>query len=64
MQKAAYLAMHMLPTKAGLVVKVCGIEKEKQAKALHTFNLAIKAMKVVFEKTEKIYKENNVVDLP
>ncbi len=63
-QKAALLAMHMLPTKDGLLVRVCGDDPEEKAKAVQVFHQAIKAMKVVYDLTNKIYKENNVLDLP
>ena len=58
------LAMHMLPTKEGLVVKVCGDDPTTQEKAVQTFNQAIKAMKVVYEESDKVYKENNLLNLP
>lgn len=63
-QKAALLAMHILPTKEGLILKVCGDNPEKQDRAVHTFNQAIKAMKAVYEKTEDIYRQYNLLDLP
>jgi hypothetical protein len=63
-QKAAYLAMHMLPTKSCLIEKVCGEDPETKAKAVVTFSQAIKAMKVVFQQTDKCYKENNLLNLP
>ena len=63
-QKAALLAMHMLPTKEGLLVKVCGDNAENQEKAIQNFNQAIKAMKVVYDETDHIYKENGLIDLP
>lgn len=63
-QKAALLAMHMLPNKEGLIVKVCGADPKKQEKGVQNFNQAIKAMKVVYEQTEKIYHENKLTDLP
>ena len=64
MQKAAYLAMHMLPTKDGLLVRVCGDDPDEKAKAVQVFYQAIEAMKVVYELTDKIYRDNNVIDLP
>jgi hypothetical protein len=63
-QKASLLAMHMLPTREGLLVKVCGDNLENQEKAIENFNHAIKAMKVVYDETDKIYKENGLTDLP
>ena len=63
-QKAAYLAMHMLPTKDALLVRVCGDDPEEKTKAVSVFHQAINAMKTVYEQSNKIYKDNNVLDLP
>lgn len=56
--------MHMLPTKDGLLVRVCGDDPDEKAKAVQVFFQAIEAMKVVYELTDKIYRDNNVIDLP
>jgi len=56
--------MHMLPTKDGLILKVCGDDPSLQEEAERTFHQAIECMKKVFEKTQLVYEENNVLDLP
>ncbi len=63
-QKAALLAMNMLPTKQGLIQKICGDDKEALAEAARILPEAVKAMQAVYEKTQKIYEEHNLLDIP
>jgi hypothetical protein len=63
-QKGALFAMHMLPTKDGLILKVCGDDPSLQEEAEKTFLSAIESMKKVYAKTQIVYEENNVLDLP
>lgn len=63
-QKAALLAMHMLPTKQGLLQKISAESEAEQKKAKETLSLAVAAMKDVYDRTNAIYKEKNLLDLP
>lgn len=56
--------MHMLPTKDGLILKVCGDDPSLQEEAEKNFLSAIESMKLVYTKTQLVYEENNVLDLP
>ncbi len=56
--------MHMLPTKDGLILKVCGDDASLQEEAEKNFLSAIESMKQVYVKTQLLYEENNVLDLP
>ena len=62
-QKAATMGMNLLPTKEGLVAKFCSNEEEV-AKAAVTLGEATKAMNEVYAKTQEIYAEKKILDLP
>ncbi len=63
-QKAALLAMNMLPTKQGLIQKICGEDEEAYREAARVLPEAVKAMQAVYDKTQKIYEEHNLLDIP
>lgn len=63
-QKAALLAMNLLPTKAGLIEKICGSDEEKIKRAEQALPSAVKAMKSVYDQTEAVYKEYELLTLP
>lgn len=63
-QKAALLAMNLLPTKAGLIEKICGSDEAKIKRAEEVLPCAVKAMKSVYSATEEIYKEYDLLKLP
>jgi hypothetical protein len=63
-QKAALMAMHMLPTKEGLVHKICGDNEQELAKAIETLPKAVTAMKAVYYKTQEVYRKYELLDLP
>ena len=64
-QKAAKLAMGLLPTKKGLVAKVCPDGNEAALKKAHEdFPKAVTAMRSVYEATQVFYKDNNLLEIP
>jgi len=64
-QKAAKLAMGLLPTKKGLVAKVCPEGNEAALKKAHEdFPKAVSAMRNVYEATQVFYKDNNLLEIP
>ena len=63
-QKAALLAMNLLPTKAGLIEKICGDDEAKVKRAHEALPLAVKAMQSVYKKTEEVYLEFELLNLP
>jgi len=63
-QKAALMAMHMLPTKEGLIHKFCGESEEEYLKAASTMVKAVDKMNLVYERTQEIYQQHNILDLP
>ena len=64
-QKAAMMAMHMLPTKEGLIKKIGDIQDEETlTKATETLNGAVNAMKKVHEVTQELYSEKDLLNLP
>jgi len=64
-QKAALVAMHMLPTKEGLIQKICDhTDDEAIKKAAVTLQGAVQAMKRVYEITQELYREKELLDLP
>lgn len=64
-QKAAKLAMGLLPTKKGLISKVCPDGDEAALKKAHQdFPLAVTAMRNVYEATQVFYKENDLLEIP
>jgi len=64
-QKAAKLAMKLLPTKEGLILKVHpeGTE-EGIKKTLEDFPKAVTAMRVAYDAMQVYYQENNLLDIP
>jgi len=64
-QKAANLAMHMLPTKGGLIEKICDFDDvEALKKATETLRKSVAAMKKVYEVTQECYAEKDLLGLP
>lgn len=63
-QKAALLAMNLLPTKAGLIEKICGDDEVKIKRAHDALPAAVKAMQSVYKKTEEVYLEFELLNLP
>jgi len=65
-QKAANLAMHMLPLKKGLLEKVSGKEfgSDEYKAAEEILPRGVKVMEEVYAKTEEIYKQHDLLTLP
>jgi len=63
-QKAALLAMNLLPTKEGLIHKICGESVGEYESALTALPAVVAALKEVYDRTQKIYEEHNLLDLP
>ncbi len=63
-QKAALVAMHMLPTREGLIQKICQNDEEKFQRALQTLPKTVEAMDRVYEKTNEVYAKHGLLDLP
>merc|ERR1711981_111035 len=65
-QKAATLAMHMLPLKKGLLEKVSGKEfgSDEYKAAEEILPRGVKVMEEVYAKTEEIYKQHDLLTLP
>jgi len=66
-QKAAKLAMGLLPTKGGLVNKVCPEAATDEAvmdKVQQDFIKAVDSMKQVFDKSQELYEEKDLLNIP
>eukprot|EP00095_Tigriopus_kingsejongensis_P009333 maker-scaffold247_size239117-snap-gene-1.21 protein:Tk09333 transcript:maker-scaffold247_size239117-snap-gene-1.21-mRNA-1 annotation:"hypothetical protein DAPPUDRAFT_231317" len=63
-QKAAMLAMHMLPTKKDLIRKINSGSNDAVEKATETLKKAVQAMIEAYSRTQKVYQAHNVIDLP
>lgn len=65
-QKAALMAMHMLPTKEGLIQKIITDQNDQEAldKATGTLKEAVIAMQKVYELTQDLYLEKDLLNLP
>jgi len=64
-QKAAKLAMGLLPSKAGLISKVVpDNDQVRLEKARQDFPRAVAEMRNVYDKTQTFYKEHNLLDIP
>ena len=64
-QKAASMAMNLLPTKLGLIQKFCDPEDEEAIKqATITLRESVIAMNKVYEATQEVYKEKDLLNLP
>ena len=63
-QKAALLAMNMLPTKEGLIQKICGESEEAYQEAARILPDAVKAMQAVYDKTQELYEQHQLTDIP
>jgi len=64
-QKAAKLAMGLLPTKQGLVLKVCPTGDEELIKQAYLdFPKAVTAMRKAYDAIQELYSENNLLDIP
>jgi len=64
-QKAAKLAMKLLPTKGGLILKVHPEGSEEGLKkTLEDFPKAVAAMRSAYDALQVYYKENNLLDIP
>jgi len=64
-QKAAKLGMGLLPTKKGLVAKVCPDgDVETLRKAEQDFPKAVEAMRSAYNATQVFYQEHNLLDIP
>merc|ERR1711970_810590 len=64
-QKAAKLAMGLLPTKKVLISKVCpGGDTVAVEKAHKDFPLAVSAMRSVYQATQELYRENKLLNIP
>ena len=57
--------MHMLPTKEGLIAKICDVDDEEAIKkGTETLEKAVTAMKKVYDVTQELYKEKDLLALP
>ena len=65
-QKAALLAMHMLPYKQGLVEKVSGkgLGSEEYKNAEEILPSGVKVMEEVYAKTNEVYVQYDILNLP
>ena len=65
-QKAALLAMHMLPFKQGLIEKICGKElgSEEYKMAEEILPVGVKVMEEVYAKTNEVYVQYGILNLP
>ena len=63
-QKAALVAMHMLPTREGLIQKICQNDEEKYKRALETLPKTVEAMDKVYDMTNEIYAKHGLLELP
>lgn len=62
-QKAAIMAMYALPTKQGLLQRIKGpTETEEYYNEL--LLKAVEAMKEVYNRTQKLYEDHNILELP
>ena len=48
----------------GLLQKIAAESEAEQRKAKETLSAAVSAMKDVYAKTNEVYKEKNILDLP
>ena len=63
--KAAQLAMHMLPTKEGLIQKIYEVEDEETTKkAAETLANSVTVMKQVYDVTQELYTQKELLALP
>jgi len=64
-QKAAKMAMGLLPTKGGLVLLVCPQGDEESIKqAREDFPKAVAAMAEAYDATQALFKANGLLDIP
>ena len=64
-QKAAKLAMGLLPSKKGLISKVVPDDNQvKLEKARQDFPRAVDEMRKVYDKTQTFFREHNLLDIP
>merc|ERR1712117_939063 len=63
-QKAALAAMNLLPTREGLIQKICFGDEERQKRADEMMPRAVEAMQKVYDKTQEIYGEHKLLELP
>jgi len=66
-QKAAKLAMALLPTKGGLVLKVCpeaASDESLMKKVEADFIAAVNSMKKVFETSQALYESHELLNIP
>merc|ERR1719273_276981 len=64
-QKAALMAMNLLPTKNGLIQKLCDPDDEEAIKkATIILQDSVNAMNKVYEVTQELYKEKDLLNLP
>jgi len=64
-QKAAKMAMGLLPNKKGLILKVCPDgDPEKIKQAYLDFPKAVSSMQKAYDKMHKFYSDKNLLDIP
>ena len=56
--------MNLLPTKAGLIKEICSDDKKKIESTLRTLPKVVEAMQNVYQKTEDVYLEFGLLNLP
>lgn len=62
-RKAAVMAMYALPTKQGLLERIKGADETEEQYAT-LLPKAVEAMKEVYNRIQKLYETNNILDLP
>jgi len=64
-QKAAKMAMGLLPNKQGLILKVCPDgDAQKIAQAHEDFTKAVTSMQKAYDRMQEYYSEKNLLDIP
>ena len=55
--------MNLLPTKAGLIKEICGDDENEIKSTLKALPKVVKAMQNVYQRTEEVYLEFNLLNL-
>lgn len=63
-QKAALAAMNLLPTREGLILKICHGDEERSKRAEEMMPKAVEAMQKVYDKTQEVYGAHKLLELP
>jgi hypothetical protein len=63
-RSGASVAMNLLPTKEGLVHKMCRNNSAEHEHMLKLLPKVVKEMEEVYERTQRLYEKHNLLDLP